>query len=572
MVSRARAITSDGLRRTEFRIMWPLSETAIPLLTAPDAPLHESVGKVVLCQTEFLRFWFTFLQAGCASEAKQALANWNHLMSCPDLKEQLATLLVCDDEVSRTEALDKVADATSRIGSYLVRRVGAEAFARWNKGCANDAFELLGSILESGIDIEVQVRGLDPILEIGEGLAREVQSAAIAIPDFGISDRPVLPRCVIDLDRLSNLLTDRHPLAGSWANAVHEWNVAFVLKVRASVVKMHALEQHDEALTLVGHALDLVTDPEAKAELEDDLSALQQHLVNKANSKYYREILPIERTPVLRTVNGIGVRPYRSNLFLPDRSKSFAVLFFTVFFVPIFPLGRYLVQTEPEELWHFYGKTRWTVWMKAYSLISLGAILILVFISGRDSTPYTQVMTDAPTIPSTSPLTQPEAPSKPRSSEGARTSPTAANVASRSDADGTANNLSGDTASTMSQELGALMKKNEETYNERFFLESQANDVRGELTGLDAEIDADSAAIARERAALSDAKTKIDSMNPDLSSQEATASYDSLVLDYYEGRKSFNAHVQRHNDMVKLEQKKVRRFNRLVDEIGKLYQ
>ena len=104
------------------------------------------------------------------------------------------------------------------------------------------------------------------------------------------------------------------------------------------------------------------------------------------------QLKPIQSTPVLRTLNGVGCR-MSGALPLPGHGGLYlSIHWLVVFFLPICPLGIYAVSRGggPGSTYRFYGKLPWAEVHKAYGSRALwliasswleGIFILVIFVA-----------------------------------------------------------------------------------------------------------------------------------------------------------------------------------------------
>ncbi|HET9064844.1 MAG TPA: DnaJ domain-containing protein [Gemmatimonadales bacterium] len=97
------------------------------------------------------------------------------------------------------------------------------------------------------------------------------------------------------------------------------------------------------------------------------------------DSQMYGGITPIKAAPGLATINGVGTRLYGRRDPDPENNSHTATLFFTVLFVPVFPIACYRVIETGSGQWRFLGKMPWSKFEKWYaSVVTLGVISLVM--------------------------------------------------------------------------------------------------------------------------------------------------------------------------------------------------
>ncbi len=119
-----------------------------------------------------------------------------------------------------------------------------------------------------------------------------------------------------------------------------------------------------------------------------DAMTVRQVLQNRR-----RFLVPVKSAPKLATLNGVGARIYGASERNPQDGTYITTLYFTVLYIPIFPLGQYLVRKADRKRFAFFGKVplseslRW--WRKLWGVglaVAAVAIAIAVGSASKHST------------------------------------------------------------------------------------------------------------------------------------------------------------------------------------------
>jgi len=108
------------------------------------------------------------------------------------------------------------------------------------------------------------------------------------------------------------------------------------------------------------------------SEIDENLKSVLRQL----KTDYYLRIetygIPIKSSPELTTFNGMGLKMYGDTLY------------FVLFFIPLFPLTRYVVTYLGNNEYQFYGKRSLLIWQKYWLWVALSSLiwiplLIIIF-------------------------------------------------------------------------------------------------------------------------------------------------------------------------------------------------
>lgn len=550
LVNSVRSLATASVLRTAYRIFWPLSDLAIPYILNGQSLSENALAPEELAQLTFLTAWYRFLGDKSPTGAAEALNYWIDLYNDTVMDSRLKALIMEDDNLDEDDAYERLLEAQEQIARHLLRRTASVAAQEWEAGNTTSATGIVEALLNSALDDSMQEEALDPVIEIGQALAKKVEQLTSDLPPYtrGASTDP--PRELVQLERLSCALAHRHPMAGGWGDIVEQWHSVLGWKMREAALELHKQGEDEGALAIVKEALGIVQDLEVKEALIKDLTTLEHNITYKP----YDEIEKISNAPSLGTVNTIGTKLYGSVPFMADKRLRYSILYFVFIYIPVFPLVRYVVEPTGPNQWKFFGKTKWTQSMKVHLAVTCTLILVGIIAMMRSSdssapSGNSYETSSAPTtIPATGGITSDNG--SPASVEPAKTSPrvTAAN----------------DTPSGKTEDNRLVLHN-----QHRQDLEQQLKVWKAAIESAKAEIASDDKVIDEERSALESLKAKIDGMNPDTHVQREIEEYNTLVQSYESQRRDFNAHVERHNSKLEASHEVVRRHNAIVDELNK---
>ncbi|HTJ81216.1 MAG TPA: hypothetical protein VL400_05810 [Polyangiaceae bacterium] len=135
-----------------------------------------------------------------------------------------------------------------------------------------------------------------------------------------------------------------------------------------------------EAYRLLVDIADKSTDPDQRAALEELLSSR-------------RLFLEPGSPPGMGSFNGVGVKLYGADEQDPRDGTFIATLYLIVAFVPIFPLGEYLVRQVDQNFfrgsWQFFGKAPLSrthrKWRRIVPVVAAGIVALVAVVSGVKS-------------------------------------------------------------------------------------------------------------------------------------------------------------------------------------------
>jgi hypothetical protein len=298
-----RSMATDGVRRTVYRLLWPLGEASIAILKEGGTLSKKDLPPDEFQHVLFLASWYEFLQSGAAEEAAEAMKLWEEFawmsskrivdggpnaekvalllkrygpaspVSDPigSICDRLIDALIEDDGLDLNQAANQVSLATDTVTGYVLNRVSLEAERLWTGGRRQQAVTLVRTVLESGYGDDDIARGLTPIVATGDRMAHSIDELIQTLPDYEYgASPPTTPEAVKHLGELSEALSTHHPSAGLWADKVLDWNSAVVSKMRSTALTLNSEKQNAKALSVIEMALRVARDPKWKSKLDDD--------------------------------------------------------------------------------------------------------------------------------------------------------------------------------------------------------------------------------------------------------------------------------------------------------------
>lgn len=554
LVALVRSLATAPKRRTAYRIMWPLSDNAIPYI------YDENSSTILLAPEEaiqltFLSSWYRFLRDKTPSGSTIALKAWIELYNEIALDERLKMLIMEDDNLNEDDANQQLIEAKYEIVQHLLQRTASVAAQEWEAGNLDSAIGIIKALLNSKFDETMQEEALEPLIGIGHNLAVIIEQLTADLPSYILGASTDAPPELIHLERLSKVLFKRHPIAGGWDHIINQWHSTLGWAMRKAALELNKLDDNKGALTLADKALKVVRDAKVKEYLLKDRITYKQNLANIERDKPYAEIEPILNTPSMYTINGIGTTLYGAKPFPSDQPLQYSILYFVFLYIPIFPLNRYVVEAVGNRQWKFYGAVNWTLEMKVH--LGISSVLILLCIFLMRPTEYTEPSYSADKgLSNSAPITIP------------------VNKGSVIDSASQSSIEPNKPSPYMTGLEIPVPEKSEDSIllhrkQHRQHLEKVLKVLKSSIQSIKADIDTDDHAIDNERFALESLKTTIESKRPDDQIQQEIDDYNALVESYEAQRRDFNAHIEQHNSKLEVSREAVRRHNSIVDELNK---
>jgi len=118
-------------------------------------------------------------------------------------------------------------------------------------------------------------------------------------------------------------------------------------------------------------ALKLAPDSVIAIGIKDGLTQVREA---KQKLRIFADLKPISGAPWLFTLNGIGFTLYGHSDFDAETQSFIAIYYFTVLFIPIFPIARYRVINEKGNSYRFLGKLP----LRSFDRLHLGLAVIAI--------------------------------------------------------------------------------------------------------------------------------------------------------------------------------------------------
>jgi len=380
IVSLVRALATDPRRRTLYRILWPGrgddQDSSDPELSLEQAHLA------------FVDQWVNFLVSGRAVEYSNALQRWAEFANVTASQDRFVKLLGRDGDVLPSNAATAVDDAFKEVQAYLLSRGAEKAADLWEAGLRETAEALIEAILDSPFNAEAEEAALSPIVNVGARLMSHVEAIVGVEPDYVPGESPKIPEKVAELQALIDILEARHPVIASWQEACDRWHDAACISIRKFAISLSDEDRDEAALSVMQSAQFLACDPELLAVVSDDILTIRKNIFGVDIDHSSIPLKPVRKAPPLRTVNGCGFKLYGSRPYPDNPQIKMPILYFTLGFVPVLPVGRYVAASEGNH-WRFFATAPWTKGMKAHFALATALLIYFGWFYGVQTSSYT---------------------------------------------------------------------------------------------------------------------------------------------------------------------------------------
>jgi hypothetical protein len=371
----ALAIAADPIRRTVYRLFWPFQPVDVARTGHGPADwtftARDPSGEPAYCRKQrlFLENWFKCAATGGTTYLQASITHLTELYTDEDCDEYLVGLLAMDG--------DESADNLGNVGAAFNEAVVATLSMALRHGLSidvapQDACDILRNATSTGLPAELVEKAVyAELVPVGNEEAASVQRAtqsllaSIDANGWPAAQAEFDPTRANRLHWLGTIASGLHPSSSDWTLAAVTYDEALAREMRAVALAL-ALEQDDlgGAVTLLSDALRYRIGSEFRSLLEDDLRQLCGAVLTSEQAAQFKAAWaaakPVASTPTMFTLNGFGTRLYGWSRFPGREGWRYATLYFTVLFIPICPIKRYVVSDAPSGGYYFHAAAPFT--------------------------------------------------------------------------------------------------------------------------------------------------------------------------------------------------------------------
>jgi hypothetical protein len=543
--SHVRTLAGDPEALTAYRLFWPLHQIgfdpASNSLDCSDQRLNEPAFLHLQCR--FINSWLRFSLGGEPLEAATALTSFAELYEAEDADYAFARTLV-NERTSEDEAMDLVYQAQEKVIAHMLDVTCGRTISAWDRGEADRALSLVQAICASTLPKDYVDKSLVRLVPAGEREAASIRQL-IEEDEWEVGDPLYNGEDIRKLKGLAEAVYGRLPSASTWEDVVQRRIVQMGYCMRNAAVDL-ANDNNDyaqaEAILKYVASLPLPSDMDAK--VRSDLAELRRVAKEHAD---FAGVSPVEAAPALGTRNGVGFMLLGGSPFPGRAGWYYKTQYFVFFFIPVLPLGRFIVSDAPSGGWYFHGSAPLTKWHK-YHIAAVLALVIGGFALSQFPITSSSATADA-TYGSGGMAYVP--PSSPYGS-GSSSSHSASGSSDDPSRDGIADDKSA--AEERAREAKRLARAKARA--------EEARRLAREHDRLKGEIEFDEQVLERVRADLQEKMGSLDEDRPllDTTDEAAVDAFNERVEEANALKDQFNKAIQVHN----------RRVNRLNDLAAKL--
>lgn len=346
----ARSLAIDPKRRTIYRCFWPLHYESLPdaalfALPGPSAP------PFVARQIAFLENWFAFLTTSDPGRLGNALADFRALRDDGGYAAGLARLLA-DEGEDEADARRLVEEAHGEVVALLLTAACRRAVESWESGqTAGPWRALLRAVIASPFPEAADQALRAEVIPAGDREMAGLRRAINAGGSPAASDPAVLR-----LRELAEAVRERVPTAALWLQTAQE-------RSRPEAPRPSPAPRPQ---------------PESR---ENAAAGLEKVGKIQGDSRIWKDVRRIESAPTVFHFLGTGTRMIGRRPFGGQSAWYYSTLCLCVFFVPLFPLGRYVISYTPWGGYYFHGRAPLTQENRSHIYLAATALLLLAILA-----------------------------------------------------------------------------------------------------------------------------------------------------------------------------------------------
>ncbi|MCW3099003.1 MAG: hypothetical protein JWL77_4621 [Chthonomonadaceae bacterium] len=348
---KVQAFRVDPMERTIYRLFWPFDYQRLPNFKGTMADLLGSdvlgpASSFRVLQLRFAIAWVKYLVQPTAQKVHDVLDTFDRLCKDEAFYAFLVELLLQDGD-----AAEQATDVGNRAPTIVLERMlfvfRRQAVQWWESGEIAEVTELVQILTQSGYDDEILAKILPDLITAGEQEADRLQTTIQTFPGWMPTQMPYQPAEVAKLRLLAQALSARVPEAQRWLHVVEDRVRQVTVAMRDPALDLANRQNQDEfAVQILAH-IQTFPLPDDLANQIQQAATQMQNRIDARQTEIWRGITPIERGPSLTTYNGMGCMAYGRIPFAGDPDWYFTTYYFVIFFLPIFPIRRYLVADAP---------------------------------------------------------------------------------------------------------------------------------------------------------------------------------------------------------------------------------
>jgi hypothetical protein len=243
------------------------------------------------------------------------------------------------------------------------------------EGSINKSLVPLGQLVK-----EAGLEKTEPAPEILDGVAYAFRSLSLAFNNYG-----GMPHASV---RLTKAGKEYAATTECKDRLDEDYQTLQFLSLQKDASELAGASRYKESLDKLEAARQFASSDQERQTIDEWVKLAKKRLVLEG-------VKQIDSPPTMYTINGIGTRLYGKRNFDAQSQSYVATLYFTFFYVPIFPFSSYRVSDAGGNRYNFLGKVplKWTAFI-APAVVAL--IIAFFMIQGNTDTTPSSPVQDAP--------------------------------------------------------------------------------------------------------------------------------------------------------------------------------
>ncbi len=382
-----RKLATDQSQLLTFRLFWPQSKDLVQVLEPNDS------------QTSFPICWLRFLRSKEPEDLILALEVWHKQKS--------------DDNYLSTLSRDWKNEPIGKEEMQKGFQNGCYTIVGKAIGLAKESLDLddldramliTETLLKSSLFHDESEWILSQVESFGDHLASKVKTINRTLESSDPRNLTIAtPTEVEHLEKLVDILSQQHPACERLSEISNNWYYWAARKLYDRAI----FTEPRQAIELLYQARMVGKDTEFAAKIEEKIAEFVSKIDAEIDAKMSErsdsmakatpkpkeaKSTPIDvqagwelgnlDIPRKKSIFGTGTQIYKRQRYHRNSSLSYAILYVTAFYFPVFPLARFVVQDIGTGKFIYFERTKWSVEMKAHAVIAVISGLTLVFYWG----------------------------------------------------------------------------------------------------------------------------------------------------------------------------------------------
>ena len=374
-----RSLAGDPIELTVYRFFWFFGIPSELLFEEDWDKMRDGARRALdsslsRSHTAFLLHWIEFIRSQRSKDAENAFTNLHRALTSDSLTGSLRSLAASDAPA------DAVALALERVQQQVHEYTYQVIADLW----AQKKFSNVLSVVRAATGSNFEREGWERAAEMHLVPAVDRWLSSSEEPEYSreeLLDRGFMKKKGTELEQFHSIFValDLHtPHARLWDDALLKRSSVIINQVRNEAIEIsNTNSDFKRALELTRGLLDLPMNAAWRERLQDDIGTLQENQVHAEieEREAALRLKPIANPPSMGTFNTVGCRVYGRQSY-DNQGRYFTILYFVALFLPLVPLGRYLVSDAPTGGWYFHAKAPFTKPMKCHLAFVLSVVAL----------------------------------------------------------------------------------------------------------------------------------------------------------------------------------------------------